>query len=241
MGPTNEDYTSSDLQKTLACLEQAAQSLTSVFGVETPELENLGASPSVQPAMLDPLVVQKRAAYFKYSGNPDLQPIWSTESATLVRFLHKFSVSINQVVGMFQFPEFIYIFLLLLKHGPQIAEFWYRDDFYGRVARQFLAAPCLAYHFEKTAPGMPAPRVATALPPRVCLRPLAAHRTFYIIFFLIFVPYLMNYSFPLFHLSIFVAYCGYVAVKAGIEPYLPKTRLQEERDFFIPPDISFNE
>lgn len=127
------------------------------------------------------------------------------------------------------------------QHGPQIAELWYRDDFYGRICRQFLAPPCLAYHFEKTAPGIPAPRVATSLPARVCLRPLASHRTFFIIFFLILAPYLLNYSPPLFHLTIFIIYCAYVAIKAGIEPYMPKTKQQEERDFFIPPDISFNE
>lgn len=102
VGSSAQDYSSSDRQATLAYLEHAVRWLSAVFGVEAPEPPpEPGVSASVQPSLLDPLLAHKRAALFKYGGNPDLQPIRTTEFAPLVRVFHQTSASINQVVSSF--------------------------------------------------------------------------------------------------------------------------------------------
>ena len=64
------------------------------------------------------------AASMGFQGDPDLHPILSIEIAFLVRLLYKLSSAIND------------------KYGPIMEKTYGRGDVVGRVARQFLLAPC---------------------------------------------------------------------------------------------------
>jgi len=61
------------------------------------------ASRSHASASISPLLASRdwkeRRKHIKYEGDPDLQPIKSTENAFLVRFLHQITSKVNEMVS----------------------------------------------------------------------------------------------------------------------------------------------
>jgi hypothetical protein len=45
---------------------------------------------------------KERRKHIKYEGDPDLQPIKSTENAFLVRLLHQVTSKLNEMVSVYQ-------------------------------------------------------------------------------------------------------------------------------------------
>jgi hypothetical protein len=45
---------------------------------------------------------KERQKHIKYEGDPDLQPIKSTENAFLVRLLHQVASKLNEMVNVYQ-------------------------------------------------------------------------------------------------------------------------------------------
>jgi hypothetical protein len=75
--------------------------------MEAPLFRNSVHTP-ISP-LLTPRDWKERRKCIKYEGDPDLQPIKSTEIACLVRLLHHITSKVNEMVCI----KIIFIFMLL--------------------------------------------------------------------------------------------------------------------------------
>ncbi|KAJ8043279.1 Sphingomyelin phosphodiesterase 4 [Holothuria leucospilota] len=110
----------------------------------------------------------------EYLGDPDLQPIRTYESATLVRLLFRVCSVINQ------------------KYGNEITEWYLRPDYRGAVAKQYFHAPAVSPRSRKK----PSTFVSCRLDhkPRLSLRFLASYRMIFYIFLFLFFAHLLGFS-----------------------------------------------
>ncbi|XP_070618625.1 sphingomyelin phosphodiesterase 4 isoform X2 [Erythrolamprus reginae] len=108
-----------------------------------------------------------RKFQIEYQGDPELQPIRSYESTSLVRLLFRLSLAIN---GRF---------------GSQMERLCAREDLLGSFCRYHLLNPSLAAHSQRSpCTKWPSGRIQQ---PRVSLRFLASYRTLFSILILYFV------------------------------------------------------
>lgn len=115
-GPSSDDYTVDERQKTVSYLEHSITFLSQVFDLPLPQItsgnrkadlsgSSMNSSCSqqfgiVEPTAINPKDWQKRAKLIRYESNPDLEPIRSTEITFLVRLLHQVSTRINEKVSL---------------------------------------------------------------------------------------------------------------------------------------------
>ncbi|XP_026291595.1 sphingomyelin phosphodiesterase 4 isoform X2 [Frankliniella occidentalis] len=144
---------------------------------------------------------RQRSMNLQYEGDPDLIPIRSDESEFLVRLLYQVASKLNEM------------------YCSEMARLYHREDVWGRVARQILSAPMTVYRYDKRSPGSFSPRVGSALPPRLSLRPLARYRNLAMIAMLYIVALVCNAP-PYAVLCSAILFWGVlVTVKAVIEPW----------------------
>ncbi|XP_072043465.1 sphingomyelin phosphodiesterase 4-like [Amphiura filiformis] len=176
-----DDYGPQDTFRVDSYLDQATQFMGKTFDVDVPSVydEMDGAhrrgmydkdsSPDCMDGELSSLgryqlVNGLRRFEHVYHGDPDLQPIRSYESTTLVRSLYRLSWHINDVFA------------------DKIAEWYLRPGFWGAVAKQYFAPPVI-YPTHRKRSSSSSPNVSLchddheALGPRVSLRFLGSYQT----------------------------------------------------------------
>ncbi|TDG52183.1 hypothetical protein AWZ03_001464 [Drosophila navojoa] len=124
---------------------------------DSPSLKNFSffdSNDMLDTSMLTPHQMSLNSSNMQPTVDPALLPIKSNEIKPLVRLLHRISEAINN------------------KYGSRIADFYVRDDFYGKLARQLLYAPMTEKWFEKSNGNVDI--YEKQLPPRVSLRPLGS-------------------------------------------------------------------
>lgn len=155
---------------------------------------------------------RQRSLNIQYEGDPDLVPIRNDENEFLVRLLHQVSSRLNEM------------------YCSDMARLYHRDDVWGRVARQILSAPMTVWRYDKRSPGGFSPRVGSALPPRLSLRPLARYRTLGVLLVLYAVALLCRAT-PVAVLCSAIVFWGVlVTAKAVLEPWSsPRTAAAQPR------------
>uniref|UniRef100_A0A1Q3F087 Putative sphingomyelin phosphodiesterase 4-like isoform x1 n=1 Tax=Culex tarsalis TaxID=7177 RepID=A0A1Q3F087_CULTA len=184
-----------DRQKIPEILEVALQSLARMFQIplteeffqgeamqvdvtsfaETQTSMNLTAADSTLSSQnsttLSPQTMRQRQSQLRYTGDPALLPIQSTEFTFLVRFLHQCSAKLN-----FMF-------------GAEMNDLYNRNDLCGKLSRQILAPPMVTQTFDKSL-GFCLLR-QDQLGPRICLRALASYKSAFVIVASFLFGYLM--------------------------------------------------
>lgn len=184
----------SDRQKIPDILDVALQSLARIFQIPlTEELfqgeaMQIDTSPIIDPSAnstwnttmdstlsnqmipLTPQQMKLRKNNLRYTGDPALLPITSTEFTFLVRFLHQLSCKLN------------------LMFGGEMNDLWNRNDLWGKLSRQILCPPMVSQTFDKSQ-GVCMLKQDN-LGPRICLRVLASYKSAFVIVFSFFLGYL---------------------------------------------------
>ncbi|XP_055525669.1 sphingomyelin phosphodiesterase 4 isoform X2 [Wyeomyia smithii] len=127
--------------------------------------------PSFQSFSLSPQQMKNQKARIRYTGDPALLPIKSTEFTFLVRFLHQLSCQLN------------------LMFSEEMDDLWHRDDLWGKLGRQILSPPMVTQTFDKSQ-GICVLK-HDQLGPRICLRILASYTSSFIISCSFLLGYLM--------------------------------------------------
>lgn len=125
---------------------------------------------SNQMIPLTPQQMKLRKNNLRYTGDPALLPITSTEFTFLVRFLHQLSCKLN------------------LMFGGEMNDLWNRNDLWGKLSRQILCPPMVSQTFDKSQ-GVCMLKQDN-LGPRICLRVLASYKSAFVIVFSFFLGYL---------------------------------------------------
>ncbi|EDS26945.1 conserved hypothetical protein [Culex quinquefasciatus] len=120
---------------------------------------------------LSPQTMRQRQRQLRYTGDPALLPIQSTEFTFLVRFLHQCSAKLN-----FMF-------------SAEMSELYHRPDLCGKLSRQILAPPMVTQTFDKSLGYCTLKR--DQLGPRICLRGLASYKSAFVIVASFLAGYLM--------------------------------------------------
>ncbi|XP_055625696.1 sphingomyelin phosphodiesterase 4 [Toxorhynchites rutilus septentrionalis] len=126
---------------------------------------------SSQSFTISPQQMKQRKAMLRYTGDPALLPITSSEFTFLVRFLHQLSCKLN------------------VMFGGEMHELWYRGDLWGKLSRQILSPPLVAQTFDKSQ-GVCVLK-EDQLGPRVCLRMLASYKSLFVVFCSFLTGYVM--------------------------------------------------
>ncbi|XP_062537156.1 sphingomyelin phosphodiesterase 4 [Armigeres subalbatus] len=131
----------------------------------------MDSSPANQTFPLTPQQMKLRKSTLRYTGDPALLPITSTEFTFLVRFLHQLSCKLN------------------LMFGGEMNDLWNRNDLWGKLSRQILSPPMVSQTFDKSQ-GVCMLKQEN-LGPRLCLRVLASYKSSFVILFSFFLGYLL--------------------------------------------------
>ncbi|KAL3268108.1 hypothetical protein HHI36_007235 [Cryptolaemus montrouzieri] len=192
----NDDISLADRMKVPSYLEFSTQNLIDMFEIdEISEREPDSFCSSNKFNVYDdlkfltPSKVKERIKRIKYEGDPDLQPIMTTENTFLVRVLYQLAVIINEYFG------------------PTFNSLYGNPSFQGRLTRQLLCEPITVFNYDKSKEG--SPRISKRLPPRVSFRQLASYK--FLVYFIIggLISIFFGFgtlSYTLFLLLIFIAY-----------------------------------
>ncbi|XP_065075055.1 sphingomyelin phosphodiesterase 4 [Ochlerotatus camptorhynchus] len=201
-----------DRQKIPDILDVALQSLARMFQIPLTEEFFEGESMQIDPSFiaentvnaswnssmnstlsgqsfsLTPQQMKLRKNTLRYTGDPALLPIASTEFTFLVRFLHQLSSKVN------------------LMFGGEMNDLWNRNDLWGKLSRQVLSPPMVAQTFDKSQGVCMLKQ--DHLGPRLCLRVLASYKSSFVIFCSFLLGYLLfnapSYGFMLLLSAAFV-------------------------------------
>ncbi|XP_053681568.1 sphingomyelin phosphodiesterase 4 isoform X2 [Sabethes cyaneus] len=116
---------------------------------------------SFHSSSLSPQQMRSRKVLIRYTGDPALLPIKSTEFTFMVRFLHQLSCKLN------------------IMFGEEMDNLWRRNDIWGKLGRQLLSPPMLTQTFDKSQ-GICVLK-QDSLGPRICLRILASYTSSFVI------------------------------------------------------------
>lgn len=127
----------------------------------------------------------------------------------------------------------VLLLFLFSQYCSEMSRLYHRDDVWGRVARQLLSPPITVWRYDKRSPGSFSPRVGSALPPRLSLRPLARHRNLAMLVILYTVALICRAP-PFLVLCSAILFWGVlVTLKAVIEPWSsarPQPRINVNND-----------
>ncbi|XP_069703883.1 sphingomyelin phosphodiesterase 4 isoform X2 [Periplaneta americana] len=160
---------------------------------------------------------RERRKHIKYEGDPDLQPIRSTENAFLVRLLHQITSKLNEMYTL------------------EMCHLYEQRGLLGCMARQVLRPPMVARSYDKSKPGGYSPRVEVVLPPRLSLRGFASHRTIVYMLLGMGLAWMLGYGPSAFFFLIFCAWLFIVFVRALLEPWLGSTHQSIDADTSLSP------
>ncbi|XP_007443570.1 sphingomyelin phosphodiesterase 4 isoform X2 [Python bivittatus] len=189
MGNDMDDMGQESIRKTDEYLEKALEYLCQIFRLNEAQLSQLilnwGAAPDENGKKLLPDCIEDedgltltplgryqiinglRRFQIEYQGDPELQPIRSYESTTLVRLLFRLSLAINE------------------RLGSQMERLCAREDFLGSFCRYHLTNPSLVAKVRRSPrTKWPSERIQQ---PRVSLRFLASYRTLFSVLMVYFV------------------------------------------------------
>ncbi|KAM6423000.1 sphingomyelin phosphodiesterase 4 isoform 2-T2 [Liasis olivaceus] len=189
MGNDIDDMGQESIRKTDEYLEKALEYLCQIFRLNEAQLSQLilnwGVAPDENGKKLLPDCIEDedgltltplgryqiinglRRFQIEYQGDPELQPIRSYESTTLVRLLFRLSLAINE------------------RLGSQMERLCAREDFLGSFCRYHLTNPSLVAKVRRSPrTKWPSGRIQQ---PRVSLRFLASYRTLFSVLMVYFV------------------------------------------------------
>jgi sphingomyelin phosphodiesterase 4 len=144
---------------------------------------------------------KERRKCIKYEGDPDLQPIKSTENAFLVRLLHQVSSKLNEVYTL------------------EMCHFYEQNGLLGCIARQVLCPPMVTRTYNKSNPGEYTPLVETVLPPRLSLRSFASHQTIVYMLMGVGLSWVFGYGPITFLFVMLFLWLFYVILKACLQSW----------------------
>ncbi|XP_023727269.1 sphingomyelin phosphodiesterase 4 isoform X8 [Cryptotermes secundus] len=148
---------------------------------------------------------KERRKHIKYEGDPDLQPIKSTENAFLVRLLHQVASKLNEMYTL------------------EMCYFYEQNGLLGCIARQVLCPPTVTRTYDKSHPGEYKSRTEKVLPPRLSLRSFASHRTIVYMLVGMGLSWLSGYGLTAFFFVLLIFWMFFVLFKAVLEPWLGST------------------
>ncbi|KAK9709081.1 Mitochondrial-associated sphingomyelin phosphodiesterase [Popillia japonica] len=167
---STDEFTLEERKKVPLYLNFSLQYLTDMFQITEPANINQDITPETSftnqhtnitdnslDSLLTPKRVMERKKTITYEGDPDLHPIRSNEFKLLVRMFYHWASKLNE------------------KYLPLICQFYYREDFTGRFARQIIMKPITIYRYDKSISGK-SPRISEHLPPRISFRRFASHQ-----------------------------------------------------------------
>ncbi|KDR21935.1 Sphingomyelin phosphodiesterase 4 [Zootermopsis nevadensis] len=197
------------------------------------ENTSMEASPfrSLGSTSVSPLLASRdwkeRRKCIKYEGDPDLQPIKSTENAFLVRLLHQITSKLNEMYTL------------------EMCHLYEQRGLLGCIARQLLCPPMITRAYDKNSTSEYAPRVEMVLPPRLSLRSFASHRTIAYLLVGMGLAWVFGYG-PAAFIFILLFLCLFcMLLKAVLEPWFGSTHRSVTVDALPSPinqsDMSFSE
>ncbi|XP_049858384.1 sphingomyelin phosphodiesterase 4 [Schistocerca gregaria] len=152
-------------RKVVAYLDTSLQLLCSTFEIPRPDVPDVSTVTPISPIITpqDPLVSPsirdwRQRRLIEYQGDPELQPIRSSEIAFLVKIGYQISSKLNEM------------------YGSELAELYRRPGVVGRVMQRVLLPPQTIHSYERNTSGsrrFPV-LVTQQLPPRLSLRRLGS-------------------------------------------------------------------
>ncbi|XP_019762262.2 sphingomyelin phosphodiesterase 4 isoform X1 [Dendroctonus ponderosae] len=202
---STDDFTLDDRRKVPVYLEVAFNNLREMFAINeeiiVDEVEPVPTSNGNEFEMsgdfkfLTPEKVRQRLKTIRYDGDPDLEPIKSTECTFMVRALYQLATKVNE------------------NFGPTFYQLYHNPTYWGRFARQILMAPVTVHNYDKTALG--SPRVSVHLPPRISFRCCASFKFIrYFILGALIAWLIFGYRFDAYLFTITSSYLLYKMLKA---------------------------
>lgn len=144
--------------------------------------------------------------YIEYLGDPELQPVRSTECGFLVKYFYNLCTRIN------------------LKYQQQITRMYHRPDFFGSICRQILQPPTKIVKLQKRTENGLSSSYEKRIPPRLSLRPLANYSLLVTISFGMFMVWFTNYGIVIFLGLVFCLWSVYIIICAMLEPLTRSNR-----------------
>lgn len=162
-GSTTADISLDDRRKVVAYLDTCLQQLCSIFQVPRPDIPETSTITPISPitapqdSLVNPSIcVWRQRHLLDYQGDPDLQPIRSSEIAFLVKIGYQISSKFNEM------------------YGSELAELYRRPDYVGRVMQRVLLPPQTIHSYERNTSRRFPVLVSQRLPPRLSLRRLGS-------------------------------------------------------------------
>ncbi|XP_015603161.1 sphingomyelin phosphodiesterase 4 isoform X2 [Cephus cinctus] len=145
---------------------------------------------------------RQNCRYVEYMGDPELQPVRTTEIAFLVRALFKLCNYINT------------------KYRYEFTAVYNRNDFVGRLVRQILQPPTVVKKLPKRTTHGFSSSYEERIPPRISLRRFASHSFVTVMFLGMFSFWLIGYGITTFFGLVLCIWILYVIARATCEPWI---------------------